>query len=247
MRDFFKSELETLKIKTNLNQYERLCELPNAKEEIKLLFDLLEKVCNEFPYIPEDQKKRIIQTGIYRDTDFTGLTPRIVWKWLNAESGKYFREDAHKPIEQTTPVPYDELKPEIKIQVDEFIKMLSDESTVKSVPGVSQAEIDSIKLEDLEEREGRKSIAPVRPEWIVGEPCQTCNGDTYIIGSKTEPDCCGNVSTSGECKSYCAVPKQVPTQEQCPVCEGTGEINRVIVHASSLEEARKAYNATFKK
>lgn len=158
MRDFFKSELKTLKIKTNLNQYENLSALPDAEAQISLLLDSLARVTNEpdFAYIPDHQKKRIIQEQIYRDPDFTGLTPRVVWKWLNAEKGKYFRESAHIPTESNAkPVAYENLAPEIKTQVDEFMRSLQEPSRFQ-MPAVSQKEIDDLKIEDLEHVEGRR-------------------------------------------------------------------------------------------
>lgn len=95
MRDFFKGELKTLKIKTGLNQYEKLSELPDAQNQIKLLLDSLVIVCNEFPYIPESDKVRIIQENIIRDQDFQSLNSRVIWKWLNGKKDSYFKELAH--------------------------------------------------------------------------------------------------------------------------------------------------------
>jgi hypothetical protein len=160
MRDFFKSELQTLKIKTGLNQYENLSALPDAEDQFKLLFDSLVMVCDGFPEIPDNHKKRIIQEQIYRDQDFNQLTPRVVWKWLDREKGKYFKELAHIPTESNAkPVTYDELSPEIKQGVDDLIKSLQmDNAGLKSVPQVSQAEIDAIKIEDLEHQEGIKAL-----------------------------------------------------------------------------------------
>lgn len=159
MRDFFKSELQTLKIKTGLNQYENLSALPDAGQQLQLLFDTLVKVCDEFPYIPDNDKKRIIQEQILRDNDFTQLTPRVVWKWLNAEKGKYFREAAHIPITPTAkPVTYDELSTETKEAFNKLLNLLQD-GNIRQVPMVSQDEIDYIKQRDTESREGRKAIS----------------------------------------------------------------------------------------
>jgi len=92
-------------------------------------------------------------------------------------------------------------------------------SGLKHVPEVTQKEIDDIKLEDLQERNGRKGIAPIRPEWIVGEPCEDCGGGGYTCDPPVE----------------------------CHKCKGIGEINLVKVHAETEEEARKAYKVTYKK
>lgn len=161
MRAFFKSELETLKIKTGLNQYENISALPDAEHQFKLLFDSLEDVCAQYPYIPDNDKKRIVQEQIYRDQDFNQLTPRVLWKWLEREKTKYFREAAHIPTESNAkPVTYDELSAETKEAVDIFLKALqSDNAGFKRVPEVTQADIDAIKLEDLEAQEGKKAVS----------------------------------------------------------------------------------------
>jgi hypothetical protein len=247
MRDFFKQELKTLYARTQSRQYETISAMPDAAEQFKVLLDTLEEVCNKFNYIPETAQQNIIRERILSDKDFIGLNAKVVYKWFMEVRDTYFKESAHiKEVDTANPVTYDELSPETKAKVDDFIKGLQSETGgLKSVPQVSQAEIDAIKIEDLEERVGRKAIEFVRPEFVVGEPCPNCGGDGYTIGTTTIPECCGNTYPSGQCKSTCAIAKQVPIQEPCERCQTTGEINRVKVHASSIEEARKAYKATF--
>lgn len=60
----------------------------------------------------------------------------------------------------------------------------------------------------------------LRQKFFVGEVCPSCQGSTYENNDVSQ----GN----------------------CLECEGTGEIERVEVMAVSIEEARKAYNETFK-
>lgn len=160
MRDFFKSEFKTLKLKTGLNQYENLCALEDAENQIKLLLDMLVRVCDDFAYIPDNDKKRIIQEGIYRDTEFTQLVPRVVWKWLNAQSAKYFKEAAHiKPEKEAPPVAYDDLNPKLKSEVDDFIKSLLEPSKF-NVPAITQHDLDVIKaLDELSKGESTTESA----------------------------------------------------------------------------------------
>jgi proteasome lid subunit RPN8/RPN11 len=56
--------------------------------------------------------------------------------------------------------------------------------------------------------------------WIIigKRACPNCSGG-YVLD--VEPECCGNTTTSGECRGDCAVPK--PVETPCPNCEG-GEI-----------------------
>jgi hypothetical protein len=147
----------------------------------------------------------------------------MVWKWLNQQAHIYFKEEAHQPKEQVSGKFYDQLSDETKSKVDDLLKVLSGaKPMLRIVPEVTQAEIDAIKIEDLEEREGRKSIAPIRPEWIIGDPCPNCGGSGMSEG----------VDSQG-----------VPCD--CHQCKGVGEINLVKVHADTIEEARKAYNITY--
>lgn len=90
MREFFKSELKTLKAKTGLNQYENISSMTDAKFQFKILLDSMVASCNEFNYIPDTDKKRIIQEQIIRDQDFTGLNSRVIWKWLNLNKDHYW-------------------------------------------------------------------------------------------------------------------------------------------------------------
>lgn len=147
MRDFFKSELKSLKIKRGLNQWENISAMDEPEEKFKMLFDLMEQVCEEFPYIPEDEKKRIIQYGILHEPEMMQLTPHLVWKWLNSNSNKYYnvtkfngKTEEESRASNARPVTYDELSPETREQVNAFIQALSES---KKVPPLSQEQIQS--------------------------------------------------------------------------------------------------------
>lgn len=103
MRDFLKSELKTLKAKTGLNQLENLSALPDSQNQIKILLDSIMLVFGEFHFIPDNDKKRIIQENIIRDQEFQGLNSRVVWRWLNAQKDKYYKELAHRESEEGAP------------------------------------------------------------------------------------------------------------------------------------------------
>lgn len=50
----------------------------------------------------------------------------------------------------------------------------------------------------------------------VNEPCPYCGGSAFV--DDVEPECCGNTTTSGECRGDCAVPRQV--EVPCASCDG---------------------------
>lgn len=161
MRDFFKSELESLKAKTGLNQYENLSAMPDAPKQFKILFDSLEMVRAEFHYIPDDAVKQIVQEQIVREVDFTSLNSRVLWKWLNSRKDFYwaqYQSQVEKQA-QTTPVPFEALPEALQKEIEAFKAKLLEGGGMKAVPPVTQAEIDAIKREDEISQEGQKSLA----------------------------------------------------------------------------------------
>jgi hypothetical protein len=160
MKDFFKRELETLYAKTQLRQYETLSAMPDAAKQISTMLDAMVRVCGYYPYIPDEAKKAIIQDRMLKDEDFIGFNAKIVSKWMEQAKDKYFKQDCHiKPEHEPKPVAYDDLNPELKKEVDAFIRGLASQENFRSVPHVSQKEIDDLKIEDLEEREGIKPLS----------------------------------------------------------------------------------------
>lgn len=99
MRDFFLDLLNNLDKLTGLKQLEKLMALPDPKKEINQLLDILCRTCEMFPLIPKDAQKSIISHYVVSDGELTSLNAKIVFKWLNANREKYFKEAAHIPTE----------------------------------------------------------------------------------------------------------------------------------------------------
>lgn len=98
MRDYFLHLLQNLDKLTGIRQFEKLCQLPDYKSEINQLLDILCRTCDQFKYIPENAKMKIIDNAIVTEAEFTGLNARVVYKWLNAHKDVYFKESAHMPV-----------------------------------------------------------------------------------------------------------------------------------------------------
>jgi hypothetical protein len=92
MREFFYHLLQNLDKLAGLKQFEKLLQTQDAKQEINNLLDILCRVSDQFPYIPEEDKKRIIQDATIADQEFMGLNAKIIYKWLNAKRDLYIRE-----------------------------------------------------------------------------------------------------------------------------------------------------------
>lgn len=98
MRDYFKNLLQNLDKLTGMKQYEKLCQSEKPKEEIKTLLDILCRVSDQFPYIPDEDKKRIINDAVIADQEFIGLNAKIIYKWLAQKKEFYFNETTEPVI-----------------------------------------------------------------------------------------------------------------------------------------------------
>lgn len=92
MRTYFKTLLQQLDKLTGIKQYEKLCQTKNPKEEIKLLLDILCRVCDQYPFVPDEAKKQIIQEAVISDMDFIGLNAKFIAKSLNSKKEFYMKE-----------------------------------------------------------------------------------------------------------------------------------------------------------
>ncbi len=172
MRSFFKSELQTLYAKTQFRQLETLSAMPEPEKQISAMLDALVRVCEYYSYIPDEAKKAIILDRMLKDDDFIGFNAKIISKWFEQVKGKYFTEEAHKKPgneSNAAAITYDQFSPELKESFDNFLRALqSDNAGFKRVPEVSQKEIDSIKLEDLESQEGKRASGYIpNPELAI--------------------------------------------------------------------------------
>lgn len=175
MRDFFKQELETLKAKTGLNQYENFSAMVDsegksiAAKQIGILLDSMVLACNEFPYIPDMDKCLIIQKMIIQDQDFTALNSRAVWKWLNMHKDIYWQKANGKQEEVIDNRNLPPLSEKTKKMIAEFQAELLETSTPKFL-GLGLT-MEKIKDEDESRLNGeevkRKATPDPRPVFVV--------------------------------------------------------------------------------
>lgn len=92
MRDYFKHLLQHLDKLTGLQQYAKLLQTANPKEEIKTLLDILCRVTDYYPFIPDEAKKAIIQEAVISDPEFIGLNAKFISKHLNLKKEFYIKE-----------------------------------------------------------------------------------------------------------------------------------------------------------
>lgn len=138
MREFFTQLLNNLESLTGLKQLERLSQKPNAAEEVNKLLDVLCRVCDLFPFIPEEAKKNIVSDSVITDQEFIGLNAKILYKWFNLRKDFYHKEIAHiESTNQPEPVTGEKREEWLKIWEQELDK-ISDSFVIKPV---SNAEI----------------------------------------------------------------------------------------------------------
>lgn len=135
MREYFTRLLNNLESLTGMKQLERISQKHNAADELNNLLDILCRVSDLFPYIPDDAKKNIISDSVVTDQDFIGLNAKIIYKWLNLRKDIYFKEVAHQhriTEEDYAPAVGEKREEWLKIWTQELDKM-SDNFTVKPV------------------------------------------------------------------------------------------------------------------
>ena len=88
--------------------------------------------------------------------------------------------------------------------------------------------LDCMHAPDRAERVGRARMKWARRQRRRARrrrrPCPECGGSGQVQWSDVEPECCGNTTSSGECRGDCAVPVEVPRVDVCPTCGGSGKV-----------------------
>lgn len=84
MREFFETTLLQLRALTGSRQMEFLSE-----EETKMILDKLCQVSRQFSRIPEEKQMAEVDKQIIEDQEFTGLNPKIFYKWMYRIAGQF--------------------------------------------------------------------------------------------------------------------------------------------------------------
>jgi hypothetical protein len=96
MREFFLDLLQELDKLTGIKQWDRIS---HSKADTNELLDILVRTCGMFPLIPPDAQKSILRHAVISDGDFIGLNAKWVYKSLNTQRDRFFKEAAHIPTE----------------------------------------------------------------------------------------------------------------------------------------------------
>lgn len=146
MNEFFLNCLRELKVLRGINQYEDLlAKGDKGKDECRKLINALVTTCNQFNYIPDEAKQRVIRQRILDDYEFYNLNASKVWHWLNGISNKYYNNSNAELVEISNAQPLSE---NTQKMISDFMARLMSGDGMKSVPRASNEEIEAIKNED---------------------------------------------------------------------------------------------------
>lgn len=154
MRQFYTECLKNLKVMRGLNQYEDyLSKGDRGVGEMNALIQALISVSNSFSYIPQEVQQNIIRQRILDDPELYNLNAAKIWAWLNAISSKYYHHttEEEKVAYKSTEC---EISPSTQAMIQQFINDLSSGGGLRSVPQVSQAEINAIENEEQQRSKG---------------------------------------------------------------------------------------------
>jgi len=157
MRTFFVSLLKDLKRLTGVKQYEEIASNPNGKEaaqaELDALLEPMIEVCNQYSYISDEDKMKIIKAAIINAKEFYGLNARFVRLALEAVKDIYFKESGYLETnallnaKESNAVPLEECSPETQAMVKEFTAKLA-VGGIQKITDANEHELKSIQSED---------------------------------------------------------------------------------------------------
>lgn len=144
-------ELEPL---TGIRQLYFLSQDPEGKAKIEVLIRGILHTCDQFPYIPDEAKKKIIRDKMVEDQDFDAFNSRTVYKWLNSSKDVYWAKKA----EERTEIVYEKLSPETEEMIAKHLKALEMQLRAEKRAPITgkklKDEMEKIKSEDEERQSG---------------------------------------------------------------------------------------------
>lgn len=158
MRDFFKNLLQNLDKLTGIQQYSKLCQTANPKEEIKTLLDILCRVCDQYSFMPDEAKKQIISEAVITDPEFIGLNAKFIAKSLNIKREFYMGRPDDVVISP------DALTGEAR---EQRLKEWADALAKLECNVISRVDIYQTVREQWRPKEGTEKYKPLDPELAI--------------------------------------------------------------------------------
>lgn len=162
MKVFFEQCLRDLHRLTGLKQYIEICNKPTeteAKEEMDIIVAGMVRVSEKFNYIPQDAQKRIVLHQIVSEPEMYALNAKMVYKWFNAVSDKYWHESCHLETNalREQEVEVRPLSKKTQEMIADYLAQLAS-GTIREVPKVSKFDLELIENEDNLRSKGAASV-----------------------------------------------------------------------------------------
>lgn len=111
MKDFFIQAMKDLYALTGIEQVRWMqADLTNGKRDFDTCVNAMVATSKQFPYIKEDDQKKIISRMMIEDKTYKGLNSRQIWIWLDMNKDAYYRGQTH-------------FKEESKLTYPEYLKV----------------------------------------------------------------------------------------------------------------------------
>ena len=185
MRTYFKQILE----ETYETFGTRQCENMDDEQYTRLL-DKLVFVSKLYPYIPEDEQKKIIDKRLVTDKEYRNINARLISTWLELDGKTFHKELAHEPTVEHTPATPEQVQQRLK----EWEEMLKNVTTTFSVGAERKGNGQRMK-EDLEKAgivHEPKPEEKSQPTYfclktnVCAEQCIRCKSEQEIISKSEE-------------------------------------------------------------
>ena len=157
MRHLLLSLLKDQKRLTGIRQYEEIASNPNGKEqaqgELNELLREMVNVCDQYPYISDEDKFKIIKARMTDAPEYYGLNARFVRLALERVKDIYWKEhsyrETNKLIEHISNCEVLPISEETQKLINEYMAILAT-GTIKTVPNVNEHDLKVIQTEDEE-------------------------------------------------------------------------------------------------
>jgi len=148
MKEFLKQCFRDLEALTGIRQLYFFEVDPEGERKLDICIQGILKVCEMYPYIPEEAQKKIIREQMVKDQDYEALNSRTVWKWFDKAKDIYWnRKEERQEIETTTV--------ELSEETQKLVREWQSKLLGFSVPD-AKMEMERIKKEDKERLEGKE-------------------------------------------------------------------------------------------
>lgn len=147
MKEFLKQCFRDLEALTGIRQLYFFEVDPEGERKLDICIQGILKVCEMYPYIPQEAQKKIIREQMVKDQDYEALNSRTVWKWFDKAKDIYWNRKEEP--EQIEPVR------ELSEETQRMIRDMQSKLLGFSVPD-AKMEMEKIKKEDKERLEGKE-------------------------------------------------------------------------------------------